>query len=68
MSATRGSDAWPLGGGAATRGRPRGMGRGLAAIMAVDAVGHSRLRDRPGTGRAGVKHRRWRSNFRAGPG
>jgi ParB family transcriptional regulator, chromosome partitioning protein len=35
MSATRGSDAWPLGGGATTRGRPRGMGRGLAAIMAV---------------------------------
>ena len=34
MSATRGPDAWPLGGGAA-RGRPRGMGRGLAAIMAV---------------------------------
>ncbi len=35
MSATRGPDAWPLGGGAA-RGRPRGMGRGLAAIMAVE--------------------------------
>jgi ParB family chromosome partitioning protein len=34
MSATRGPDAWPLGGGTA-RGRPRGMGRGLAAIMAV---------------------------------
>src|ERR1700722_6349450 len=34
MSATRGPDAWPLGGGAA-RGRPRGMGPGLAAIMAV---------------------------------
>jgi ParB family chromosome partitioning protein len=34
MNSTRGSDAWPLGGGAA-RGRPRGMGRGLAAIMAV---------------------------------
>src|ERR1700728_3215106 len=34
MSATRGPDAWPLGGGAG-RGRPRGMGRGLAAIMAV---------------------------------
>jgi ParB family chromosome partitioning protein len=34
MSATRGPDAWPLGGGA-TRGRARGMGRGLAAIMAV---------------------------------
>ena len=34
MSATRGPDAWPLGGGTA-HGRPRGMGRGLAAIMAV---------------------------------
>jgi ParB family transcriptional regulator, chromosome partitioning protein len=34
MNSTRGSDAWPLGGGA-SRGRPRGMGRGLAAIMAV---------------------------------
>jgi ParB family transcriptional regulator, chromosome partitioning protein len=34
MSATRGPDAWPLGGGSA-RGRTRGMGRGLAAIMAV---------------------------------
>ena len=34
MSATHGPDAWPLGGGTA-RGRPRGMGRGLAAIMAV---------------------------------
>jgi ParB family chromosome partitioning protein len=34
MSATHGPDAWPLGGGA-QRGRPRGMGRGLAAIMAV---------------------------------
>ena len=34
MSATRGPDAWPLGGGT-VRGRPRGMGRGLAAIMAV---------------------------------
>ena len=34
MSASRGADAWPLGGGGA-RGRPRGMGRGLAAIMAV---------------------------------
>ncbi len=34
VSATRGPDAWPLGGGPA-RGRPRGMGRGLAAIMAV---------------------------------
>ena len=35
MSATRGPDAWPLGGGATRGGRPRGMGRGLAAIMAV---------------------------------
>jgi ParB family transcriptional regulator, chromosome partitioning protein len=34
MSATRGPDAWPLGGGS-PRGRTRGMGRGLAAIMAV---------------------------------
>src|SRR6202790_5489483 len=34
MSATHGPDAWPLGGGT-QRGRPRGMGRGLAAIMAV---------------------------------
>jgi len=34
MNSTRGSDAWPLGGGSA-HGRPRGMGRGLAAIMAV---------------------------------
>jgi ParB family chromosome partitioning protein len=34
MSASRGPDAWPLGGGTA-RGRARGMGRGLAAIMAV---------------------------------
>src|ERR1700733_11922864 len=34
MSSQRGSDAWPLGGGA-TRARPRGMGRGLAAIMAI---------------------------------
>ena len=35
MNSTRGPDAWPLGGGSAGRGRPRGMGRGLAAIMAV---------------------------------
>jgi ParB family chromosome partitioning protein len=35
MSASRGPDAWPLGGGATRGGRPRGMGRGLAAIMAV---------------------------------
>ncbi len=37
MNSTRGPDAWPLGGGGsrAGRGRPRGMGRGLAAIMAV---------------------------------
>ena len=34
MNSTRGPDAWPLG-GSAGRGRPRGMGRGLAAIMAV---------------------------------
>ena len=34
MSSSRGSDAWPLGGGTG-HGRPRGMGRGLAAIMAV---------------------------------
>ncbi|HLW96566.1 MAG TPA: ParB/RepB/Spo0J family partition protein [Solirubrobacteraceae bacterium] len=34
MSASRGPDAWPLG-GAAGGARPRGMGRGLAAIMAV---------------------------------
>jgi len=38
MNSTRGPDAWPLGGGAPGapgHGRPRGMGRGLAAIMAV---------------------------------
>src|SRR5579871_2828730 len=35
MSASRGPDAWPLGGGPTRGGRPRGMGRGLAAIMAV---------------------------------
>src|SRR5579864_7034957 len=35
MSTPRGSEPWPLGGGAGARGRPRGMGRGLAAIMAV---------------------------------
>ena len=35
MSASRGPDAWPLGGGAVGGSRPRGMGRGLAAIMAV---------------------------------
>jgi len=34
MTAPRGSEPWPLGGGGG-RGRPRGMGRGLAAIMAV---------------------------------
>jgi ParB family transcriptional regulator, chromosome partitioning protein len=34
MTSSRGSDAWPLGGGT-PHGRPRGMGRGLAAIMAV---------------------------------
>jgi len=33
-SASRGGEAWPLGAGQA-RGRPRGMGRGLAAIMAI---------------------------------
>jgi ParB family chromosome partitioning protein len=35
MSSHRGSAAWPLGSGAGRGGRPRGMGRGLAAIMAV---------------------------------
>ncbi|HEY7966119.1 MAG TPA: ParB/RepB/Spo0J family partition protein [Solirubrobacteraceae bacterium] len=35
MSASRGPDAWPLGGNAVGGSRPRGMGRGLAAIMAV---------------------------------
>jgi ParB family chromosome partitioning protein len=44
MSATRGPDAWPLGGGAA-RGRPRGMGRGLAAIMAVSTDPESHVEE-----------------------
>jgi ParB family chromosome partitioning protein len=35
VNSTRGPDAWPLGGGGPGHGRPRGMGRGLAAIMAV---------------------------------
>jgi ParB family transcriptional regulator, chromosome partitioning protein len=35
VNASRGSDAWPLGGASSGHGRPRGMGRGLAAIMAV---------------------------------
>src|SRR6202171_6433260 len=34
MTSSRGSDAWPLGGGT-PHGRARGMGGGLAAIMAV---------------------------------
>ena len=34
MTVPRGNEPWPLG-SAAGRGRPRGMGRGLAAIMAV---------------------------------
>jgi len=41
MSSQRGSDAWPLGDSAAGRGRPRGMGRGLAAIMAVSTESDS---------------------------
>jgi len=40
MTSQRGSDAWPLGDGAG-RGRPRGMGRGLAAIMAVSTESDS---------------------------
>jgi ParB family transcriptional regulator, chromosome partitioning protein len=40
MSSQRGSDAWPLGEGAA-RSRPRGMGRGLAAIMAISTESDS---------------------------
>ena len=44
MSATRGPDAWPLGGGT-VRGRPRGMGRGLAAIMAVSTDSDSAVEE-----------------------
>src|SRR5579862_540893 len=40
MTSQRGSEAWPLGAGAA-RSRPRGMGRGLAAIMAVSTESDS---------------------------
>ena len=40
MTVSRDSEPWPLGDRAA-RGRPRGMGRGLAAIMAVSTESES---------------------------
>jgi ParB family transcriptional regulator, chromosome partitioning protein len=45
MSASRGPEAWPLGGGGTRGGRPRGMGRGLAAIMAVSTDADSEVEE-----------------------
>jgi len=41
VSSHRGSDPWPLGEGGTRGSRPRGMGRGLAAIMAISTESDS---------------------------